>query len=171
MQKTINYSSLCFYIFLEWITTKADPLDLPSLTLWIWIIMCCYEDSVFLRLQKYKWKQDSSNVYDEITFYLVLKLTCYSYKSFILGSMLGFFSGYTRDHHMHISLDCMLKVDTRVLSKGFSSVGGEGCTSVLGEGHRVLFAPQCGGLMLKPKVLNILIWIVSYFFKWLKYAC
>lgn len=39
---------------------------------------------------------------------------------------------------MHLSLDCMLKVDRMVLSKGFSSGGDKRCINELGEGQLVL---------------------------------
>lgn len=50
--------------------------------------------------------------------------------------------------------------------------GGRRRTNVVGVArHRHLFAPQCDGLILKQKALNILMWIVSCFFKRLKYVC
>lgn len=70
-------------------------------------------------------------------FYLGLKIRYYSYKSSLLGSVLGF-SVYTRGH---ISPDCLLRDDARVLEIIFSC-GKEKDGQMFWEGVVLFFLPH-----------------------------
>lgn len=125
--------------------------------------------TAFLRLQKYKWKQNSSTKYDERTFYLLFKIMCYSYKSFFSGKYAGFFvfclffPGYTRGHKMHLSLDCML---IEWFCQGVFPLGKAKDVQMSWERVSLFFSPpQCSGLILKLRVLNIFMSIGSYSFQ------
>jgi len=70
---------------------------------------------------------------------------------------------------MYVSLDCLLKVDTRVMSQGFSSGKGKSCADVLGEDCLVLCAPQCDGETECVEYFDVD--CCELFFRWLKCAC
>lgn len=131
--------------------------------------------TAFLRLQKYKWKQNSSTKYDERTFYLLFKIMCYSYKSFFSGKYAGFFvfclffPGYTRGHKMHLSLDCML---IEWFCQGVFPLGKAKDVQMSWERVSLFFPPphSAVGWYWNWECWIFLCQLGAILFKWLKYA-